>query len=406
MLLGIDASRAVTTQRTGTEAYAYYLIRALIEQTRASDIRLRLYFNQPPPANLFSPAPHIEQVVIPFPRLWTHIRLAWELHRRPPDVFFTPAHVLPLTYRGRALATIHDLGYHTFPQAHPWRQRFYLHWSTRHNARRAHHILADSHATKTDLTRFYGTPPEKVTVVYPALPGESGQLAVSSEQLAVSSEQLAVTSDQSSVSSNQSPVSSLSVSQSLNLPFIIHNSQFIIPNSPPYLLYIGTLQPRKNLARLVQAYAQSNVPHHLVLAGRVGWLADDILATIAQQPPEVRERIHLPGYVSDTAKAQLLAQAAGLLYPSLYEGFGFPILEAQQAGIPVLCSNSSSLPEVAGDAALLIDPHDVAGIAAAIHRLTTDEPLRQTLIRKGHDNIKRFTWANAAAQILSIITTI
>ncbi len=392
MLLGIDASRAVTTQRTGTEAYAYYLIRALIEQTRASDIRLRLYFNQPPPANLFPPAPHVEQVIIPFPRLWTHVRLAGELHRRPPDVFFTPAHVIPLTYRGRALATIHDLGYHTFPQAHPWRQRLYLHWSTRHNARRAHHILADSHATKTDLTRFYGTPPEKVTVVYPALPGESEELAVSSVQLAVCSE--------------QSPVSSLSVSQSLSLPFIIHNSQFIIPNSPPYLLYIGTLQPRKNLSRLVQAFAQSNVPHHLVLAGRVGWLADDILATIAQQPPEVRERIHLPGYVSETEKEQLLARAAGLLYPSLYEGFGFPILEAQQAGIPVLCSNSSSLPEVAGDAALLVDPHDVAGIAAAIHRLTTDEQLRQTLIDKGHDNLKRFTWANAAAQLLSIVTTI
>lgn len=383
MLLGIDASRAVTTQRTGTEAYAYYLIRALIEQARARDVQLRLYFNQPPPSHLFPNVSHVEFVVMPFARLWTHIRLAWELQHHPPDVFFTPAHVIPLTYRGRSLATIHDLGYHYFPQAHPWQQRLYLHWSTRHNTHRAHHILADSHATKTDLAHFYNVPLEKITVVYPALPMESKQ---------------------SPISSLQSPVSTLTVSQSLS-----HNSSFTIHHSPfptPYLLYIGTLQPRKNLSRLVQAYTQSNVPHHLVLAGRIGWLADDILATIAQQPPEVRERIHLPGYVSEVEKEQLLVAASGLLYPSLYEGFGFPVLEAQQAGIPVLCSNSSSLPEVAGDAALLVDPHDVTGIAAAIHRLTTDESLRQTLIHKGHDNVRRFTWQNAAAQLLTIINNL
>lgn len=372
MLLGIDASRAVTTQRTGTEAYAYYLIQALIKQTRISDIRLRLYFNQPPPSNLFLNESHVEFVVIPFTRLWTHVRLAWELQHRPPDVFFTPAHVIPLTYRGRSLATIHDLGYHYFPQAHPWQQRLYLHWSTRHNAHHAYHILADSHATKSDLSRFYHLPQTKVTVVYPALPSE-GEL---------------------------SPASNLSISQSL-----IHHSSFTVPHSPfttPYLLYIGTLQPRKNLSRLVRAFAQSGVPHQLVLAGRVGWLADDLVATITQQPEEVRKRIHLLGYVSDADKDQLLTRATGLLYPSLYEGFGFPILEAQSRGIPVLCSNSSSLPEVAGDAALLADPHDVSGIAAAIHRLTTDEPLRQTLIHKGHDNVRRFTWENAAAQLLAI----
>jgi len=369
MLIGIDASRAVTTEYTGTEAYARYLIQALIEQTRSTTYKLRLYFNQSPPSGLFPLATHVENVIIPWPRLWTHLRLATELHRHPPDVFFTPAHVIPLTYRGRALATIHDLGYRYFPQAHPLSQRLYLHWSTAHNARRAHHILADSQATKADLLQFYGTSSGKVTVVYPGLPESKGPL---------------------SLTSDQSPVSSLLLSLM----------------ATPYFLYVGTLQPRKNLVRLVQAYAQSGVPHHLVLAGRVGWLAQELLDTITQQPPTIRERIHLSGYVSDEDKTALLANATALLYPSLYEGFGFPILEAQSVGTPVLCANSSSLPEVAGEAALLVDPLNVAEIAAAIHQLAHDQQLRRELSRKGYENVRRFTWENAAAKLLTIIAAL
>jgi len=378
MIIGIDASRAVTSQRTGTEAYALYLIRALITQTANTPYRLRLYFNQPPAPDLFPSVPHVERVDIPFPRLWTHLRLARELRQHPVDLFFTPAHVLPLTIRGRALATIHDLGYHHFPQAHPLTQRLYLHWSTRHNAHRATHLLADSQATKDDLVRFYHTSPEKVTVVYPGLPGGSEQATVSSEQLLVNSE----------------PAS-----------FTIHHSPFTIHHSSPYFLYVGTLQPRKNLARLVEAYAQSGVSHQLVLAGRVGWLAQELLEMIKRQPETVRGRIHLPGYVSEQEKTRLLQGATALLFPSLYEGFGFPVLEAQAVGTPVLCAHSSSLPEVAGESALLVDPLQVGDIAAAIQRLSQDVALREELSRKGYDNVRRFTWENAAAQLLDLITT-
>jgi glycosyltransferase involved in cell wall biosynthesis len=360
MLIGIDASRAVTGQRTGTEAYAYFLIRALIPLTAELGHTLRLYFNQPPAADLFPDASHVEQVVIPLTRLWTHIRLAAELQRRPPDIFFTPAHVIPLKYDGQATATIHDLGYHHFPEAHPKRQLAYLKWSTRHNGRRAHHVFADSQTTKDDLIRFDGLPPDKIEVVYPGVDPE-----------------LARVEDEERLTA---------VQQKYHL-------------TPPYLLYIGTIQPRKNLVRLIQAYAQSGVSYQLVLAGKKGWLSRSILEEITNyQLP-----ITVTGYVADEDKAAVISGATAVLYPSLYEGFGFPILEAQACGVPVLAANTSSCPEVAGGAALLVDPLDLGAIAAGIQRLVADEELRRILVGQGYENVQKFNWTETAVQILNAL---
>lgn len=366
MILGIDASRAVTGQRTGTEAYAYHLIQALIPLTAVKSHQLRLYFNQPPPPGLFPTAPHVQQVIIPFPRLWSHLRLAWELQQRPPDIFFTPAHVIPLTYFGRSVATIHDLGYYYFPEAHTRRQVAYLNWSTRHNGRRAAHVIADSQTTKDDLVQLYHINPAKIHIVYPAY--DPALKPITDEQeLAAVRQKYGITA--------------------------------------PYLLYIGTLQPRKNLLRLVEAFAASSVvsSHQLVLAGRTGWRAEPILRAIAALEPAVRQQIILPGYVEDGDKAALISGAAVMLFPSLYEGFGFPVLEAQTCGTAVICSNTSSLPEVAGDAALLVNPQETAEVTAAITRLLSDQSLQQELIHKGFQNIQRFTWQETAEQLLHIL---
>jgi glycosyltransferase involved in cell wall biosynthesis len=365
MILGIDASRAVTGQQTGTEAYAYYLIRALIPLTAEKGHQLRLYFNQPPPPDLFPTAPHVQQVIIPFPRLWTHLRLAWELQQRPPDVFFTPAHVIPLTYFGRSVATIHDLGYYHFPKAHTRRQVAYLNWSTRHNGRRAQQIIADSQATKDDLVQLYHINPAKIHVVYPAC--DPVLQPVTDEQaLAAVRQKYGITA--------------------------------------PYLLYIGTLQPRKNLLRLVEAYcALPDHDHQLVLAGRTGWRAEPFLQAIETLDPAVRQQIILPGYIEDDDKAALISGASVLLFPSLYEGFGFPVLEANACGTAVICSNTSSLPEVAGDAALLVNPQDTAEITIALTRLLSDQLLQQQLVNKGFQNIQRFTWQKTAEQLLNIL---
>ena len=357
-IIGLDASRAATSQRTGTEGYAYFLIKALLEVGQGVDFRL--YVNQKSVEGLFPAGANIQIVYLPAGRLWTHTRLAWELHRRPPNLFFTPAHVIPLSYSGRSLATIHDLGYHYFPQAHTRSQVAYLRWSTAHNARRSQTILADSAATKQDLVRWYGIAPDKIKVIYP---GRDPHL-----QPVTDPRQLA------------------DVQQKYGL-------------HPPYLLYLGTLQPRKNLGRLIEAYAQSGLPHQLVLAGKVGWLAQPILTQIAN----LARPIHLPGFIADEDKAALISGATALLYPSLYEGFGFPIVEGQACGVPVLAANNSSLPEVAGEGALLVGAEDTAALAQALRQIVLDDGLRQRLIPAGYANLQRFSWKKAAEQVLQTI---
>jgi glycosyltransferase involved in cell wall biosynthesis len=366
MIIGVDASRAVTRQRTGTEAYAYFLIEALIPLAAQHGHQLRLYFNQPPPPDLFPENDLVEHVVIPFARLWTHLRLAWELQRRPPDVFFTPAHVIPFTYRGPSVATVHDLGYHHFPEAHPARQLAYLRWSTRHNGRVTQRIIADSQATKNDLVRYDEVEPEKIDVIYPGVDPELRPLT-NREKITAVLEKYHIT--------------------------------------PPYLLFLSTLQPRKNLVRLIQAYAAADVPHQLVLAGKQGWLAEPILDEMTYQSSIINHQssIIAPGFIDDDDKAALLSGATALLYPSLYEGFGFPVLEAQACGVPVLCANSSSLPEAAGKAALLVDPENTEAITTGIQQLVSDPLLRHELALAGLENVRRFTWEETAVQVLAVL---
>lgn len=355
-VIGIDASRAVALQPTGTETYSLHLIQRLLSLSSHS---LRLYFRTPPPDGLF---PGAEIRVIPFPRLWTHIRLSWEMAWRPPDLLFVPAHVLPPVHPPRSLVTVHDLGYRYFPQAHTRFQRVYLDLTTRWNARAAAHVLADSEATRSDLAAFYRIPPEKVTVAYP---GYDPSLA---------------------------PVRDPEVLAAVR-------ARYGIPGD--YFLYLGTLQPRKNLRRLVLAFAHLSTPTVLVLAGRRGWLADDLPDLVRRLGLE--GRVLFPGYIPAEDRAPLLSGARAFVFPSLYEGFGLPVLEAQACGCPVICSSTSSLPEVAGDGALLVPPEDISALAGAMARLEDDPGLRRELVERGFANLRRFSWERCARTVLQVM---
>ncbi|MFO7661740.1 MAG: glycosyltransferase family 1 protein [Chloroflexota bacterium] len=370
MILGIDASRAASRQRTGTEAYAYFLIRALIPLAAEGDHQVRLYFNQPPTSDLFPRMAHVDSIVIPRDRLWTHTRLRQELIKGPPDIFFTPAHVIPIGYRGPSVATIHDLGYEYFPEAHPRRQLAYLRWSTRHNARAGHRVIADSKATQVDLARYYKVDPDKVNVIYPGIDPDIRR-----------------------------------IEDDRQTTFVLEKYDI----RTPYLLYVGTLQPRKNLVRLIEAFAQTGLYRRgisLVLVGKVGWLAQPILDAIGELPANIREHIKLTGYIGETEKNLLLSGAKAMVFPSLYEGFGFPVLEAQACGTPVICSNTSSLPEVAGEGAILVDPLNTDALAHAMRAIVDDEPQRLEMVKRGFANLQRFDWRVTASRVLAVLESV
>ncbi len=376
MLIGIDASRALRAQRTGTERYSLEMIRHLLHLPAASAHRWRLYTDRTLPPALFVAATpkqnvslNIEICCLPEQRLWTHRALSREVVRHPPDVLFIPAHVLPFVGPPHRLppsvVTVHDLGYHRFPQANSLFQRIYLPWSTRWSAWAASALIAVSHATATDLQHYYNTPPQKIRVIHEATTEPSG--AWSAQEV---------------------------------------RAHYPLPAS--YALYVGTLQPRKNLTRLLHAYHQllqrSAIGWDLVLAGARGRES----ATLEQVVVDLQltTRVHFLGYVADEALPALYAGARFFCFPSLFEGFGLPILEAQTYGVPVMSANNSSLPEIAGDAAILIDPTDVDAMADAMLQLSQDEALRQRLIAAGYVNVKRFSWEKAAQETLAVLASV
>ncbi len=366
MLIGIDASRAALGERTGTENYSYHLIQALLRADRES--RFRLYFREEPPEGFLPRDERVEWRVIPFPRLWTHLRLSAEMLSAPPDVLFVPSHVLPLVHPRRSVVTVHDLGYLRFPEAHTRRQRTYLDWSTRYNAAHARRVIVDSLATAEDLVASYGTPREKIRLAYPA--GVDGLTPVTDPDA------LAAVAAKYGAGAR-------------------------------YLLYVGTLQPRKNLVMLLRAFAalvaHSALPGdvRLVLAGRKGWLYDEIVA--AAEDGAVEGRVVLPGYVPAEDLPALLSGALAFVFPSLHEGFGLPVLEAMACGTPVVCSNASSLPEVAGDAALLVDPRDQDRWGEALAKVSTRPALREELRAKGLERAALFSWDRCARAVLEAL---
>lgn len=316
LLIGIDASRATAEHRTGTENYSLHLIRSLLAMGEERTLEFTLYFNHPPSNDLFSTSTCLQPRVMPFPRLWTHLRLSLEMARHPPDVLFVPAHVLPLVHPPRSVVTIHDLGYLYYPKAHRPLDWLYLYLSTVYNARSATHIIADSKATKHDLMERLGINPPKISVVYPAADPEF-QPVVDADCLAAVKSRYGIDGD--------------------------------------YLLFVGTLHPRKNVARLIEAYVKlkerDKIPR-LVLAGKMGWLTKEALRPLEK----AREGIILTGFVPEDDLPALLSGATAFVLPSLFEGFGLPVLEAMACGTPVVVANTSSLPEVVGDAGVLVDP--------------------------------------------------
>jgi glycosyltransferase involved in cell wall biosynthesis len=303
-------------------------------------------------------------------RLWHRLRLPIpaELVTGALDVLYSPDFALPPTRRAcRALLTVHDLSFVHHPDAFVPPLRRYLERVVPRSIERADLVLADSAHTRSDLIKLFAVPRDRVEVIYPG------------------------------VDARFRPQSKPDESSRLRERYAIGDR--------PYVLSVGTLQPRKNYVRLIQAFVRSQASREtntqLLIAGRRGWLFEDILAEA-----EKHDSVRLLGFFEDRDLPALYRGAALFAFPSLYEGFGLPVLEAMACGVPVVCSRASSLPEVAGDAALLVDPLDVDALGEALTRALEDGDLRRRMVERGLVQAARYDWARSAAQLLSVIESL
>ena len=355
MRIGIDAREASSSERTGKGMWTREVIRELERQ----QIPVTLIVEEGTP-NSFP-----LMTVIAFPKgLRWHFAVAQYLRReRELDLYLSPTSYIVPRLLGRKFpcaVVIHDLiAFESEP--HDRKAKFIERLMLPKILRTAKHIFAVSEATKRELlSRFPRTDRAKITVVY--------------EGPTIGNQELGIRNQESP------------------------NSYFLIPNSP-YVLCIGTLCPRKNQLRLIEAF--NMLPEDLrkktklVLVGKRGWDDEDIV-TLAGNSPNVEWR----GYVSDEEREKLLRNATVFAYLSLMEGFGLPLLDALTLGIPTLSSDRSSLPEVAGDGAFLVDPKDTEAIASGLTSLLTNENLQKELIEKGKKQAERFTWSRTVDLLL------
>ncbi len=364
MLIGIDASRAFLRRRTGIEEYAYQVIGHL-RFALPEDTRVVLYVRSDQDVTLDLPRGW-QAKKLWSPRLWTQARLSLEMFLHPPDVLFVPAHTVPLIHPKKTVVTIHGLEYEFCPKAYSLWERLYMRCSIRFSCRAAKTVVCVSENTKRDVMRLYGVRPEKIKVVYE---GYEKNLPA--------------------------PLS--------HLPSNPH-SQF--PISKPYLLFIGRLEERKNIIRIIEAFKilkeKYRIPHRLVLVGKPGHGYQKIKSKIEDLESEIC--IEERGYVTEEEKWELLLGTEAFLFPTLYEGFGIPVLEAQSVGVPVVTSDVSSLPEVGGEGAVYVDPKDAESIAGGIWKLLSDADVRDDIMMKGSENAKKFSWEKCAVSIAEILT--
>lgn len=375
----IDARPALDPVRTGVGHYTQQLIRHLPRVDAegryvAWYLHARGVFRH---QRFFDGAPNLEESASRVPaRVFQPV--SWRLHAPRVEWLTGDFDVLlatnflppPTGHLDRTVLVVHDLAWAVYPETAPqidgrWRRRFAK------AVRRCGAAIVPSVSAKGDLVRRYGVPEQRVHAV-PHGVDASAFAAVTDAEVERVRERFGI--------------------------------------AGPYVLFVGGLEPRKNLVTLVRAFAASGVDATLVIAGgRVRWFPAEearVWAAVRALAEPARSRVVMTGYVSDEDKHVLLAGAEALAYPSLYEGFGFPVIEAMAAGTPVLTSNVSSLPEVAGDDAVLLDPKDEHAVAEGLSRILSDGELRERLIGPGRARAAGFTWEASARRTAEVLRTV
>lgn len=366
MTIGIDASRALRKIKTGTEWYSVEIILNLAAIDKKNDYIL--YSHEAPSSPLDNLPPNFKWRIMPFTRGWTLFRLSWEIKKNAPDVLFIPAHTLPLITGKKSVVMIHDLGFMHNPELYPLRQKIYHNFVINYVKKHATHILAPSQYSKKDIITNLGIPKENITVIHHGYDHNLYQAR----------------------------------------PDLSHPSADYLS----YIFFIGRLETKKNVINLIEAFRilrtellASGQTLNLVLAGQPSHGYDQIKAKIISLGNLSSSVIEL-GYVAEEDLPIYFSNAACFAFPTLFEGFGIPVIQAQACGTPVICSKTTSLPEIAGDAALLINPRDPRDIAQALRKVLTDQKVHKDLVQKGYKNVERFSWHTAAQKTLTVLEDI
>ncbi|MFH1453373.1 MAG: glycosyltransferase [Armatimonadota bacterium] len=308
-----------------------------------------------------------------FNKVYRAINLVYHYQIRLPlqalfgrlSVLHLPAYIIPVVKFCPSVVTIHDLSFILFPEKFIKTYRVYLQFFVPLSMRRADYIIADSRSTKEDIKKLFKIKDDKIKVVYPGV-----------------SDSFRVIDDKSVIEE---------VKQKYKLP-------------ERFILFVGTLEPRKNVLGLIKAFntfkKTDDKNYKLVITGSPGWLYNDIYTTVDEL--KIKDDVVFTGYLADEDIPKLYNAADLLVYPSFYEGFGFPIVEAMKCGTPTIASNISSLPEVVGDAGILIDPNNTDEIAEAISNVLNDDELKKKLVKNGIERAKLFTWERSADNVIDI----
>ncbi len=378
MKIGIDIRPLMEGKLTGVEIYTINLLKALFKLDRSNEYFL--FSNSMKP---FGPIkefdfPNVKHKHFRFPNKLLNFSLRFL--RLPKvdrllgglDIFFSPRYLFTALSRDcRSVVAIHDISFVINPNFFSVKRRFW-HWlvSDRQAAKKAAKVVTDSHSTKCDLINRFDVPEEKIEVIHLGVEHHLYNQNIAEEQL-----------------------------EEVKNAYGLRND---------YILYLGTIEPRKNIEGTIKAYeilrSERKEKISLVLAGGLGWSYRNILKKIDNSP--YKSDIHFLGAVPESSKPALYRSAKMLVFPSFYEGFGLPPLEAAACGTPVIAGMNSSFPEVMGDACVYVNPYDSVQIATAMKALLNDEALRSKMIQAGLERVKIFSWENTARGLLKIFQSL
>lgn len=362
MIIGIDGNEANVMKRVGVSVYTLNLLR-YFQKHADSGSGFTVYLRHSPLPDLPKTSRYFRYEVVPGKWLWSQLFLPLRLYqKRKIDVFFSPAHYIPRFSPVPCVVTIHDLSYLYYPDDFLKSDLYKLTNWTKYSVNHAKKIVAVSKTTKKDIVKSYYLPEDKIEVIYNGY-----------EKIAV----------------KHSRFADEKIDDAVDKPFI---------------LYVGTLQPRKNIDTLIEAFAklkQLYPQFSLIIAGKKGWLFDQIFDKVSNLG--LNDDVFFTDYVTDNQLLLLYKEAFCFVMPSFYEGFGIPILEAMNHDCPVVSSFASSLPEVGGDACLYFDPHNIYDLVEKLKILKEDKNLRAELIKKGKERIKTFSWNRCGEETLKVI---